>query len=304
MPEHPWVRGEGSSGARWWPILLAAGLAFITTLGVAIADHRLHAPYPILDLNEEWGEALLAAASRRPVGVCGNAIIDTEVIVVGAKPRPPRPPAPPPPQPPPLSSRAAIGWMIEARIDHAMPDVQRCFTAARRARPELSGEWSFRFTVLPSGATGGVSVVGDTQRDTTLETCLAELAQGWIFHPIDRPQPVTFKLPIERPAEREERPVLSDPAAIERMITTTIARNERRFERCYEYLQHHEPQLVGPRTLRFVVQPDGVPAQTTALSDRPEPDVLERCVIDVASGLRFEPVHKVQTVTVQLPLDG
>lgn len=293
-------RGEGHAATRGWSLVLGLGASCVLFVGVAIADHRLRLPYPTLDLNAEWGDGLLDAAAKAPPVICGTSLHEADLIAPKTTPRVIPPPRPPPPT---LSAQAKIGWMIQRRLTDALPETRGCYQAARRARPDLNGAWSFRFTILPPGTTADVVVTGDTQQDASLEGCLAELAQDWTFQAIDRPQPVTFTLPFGPAAERPALPTLSDPDEIQRMITDTLARRERPFRRCYEHAEQEAPDEVGPRTLTFVVQPDGTPSDLTLSGETMGEGFFEGCLIRVARDLRFQPVHKVQTVIVRLPLD-
>jgi hypothetical protein len=286
---------------RRWPLVFAAGASLSALLGVAFADHLRHRPYPVLDLNEQWGDALLDATTAKG-SICATGAAMGDVVIEQEERERPTPPARP--SLPTLTSELDVGWMIQSRLERSLPETTACYRTARRASPSLDGWWAFSFTVLPDGSTAEGVVIGDTQQDAAFEGCLTELVQGWRFQPIHRPQPVTFKLPFGPAANRLAPPSLTDPAEIDQMIKSTLARSEARFRRCYEVARREEPELVGPRTLTFTVKPDGTTSIIELTGETKTRGLLENCVAFTTRRLRFQPVHKVQTVIVRLPLDA
>lgn len=98
---------------------------------------------------------------------------------------------------PTLTSQAEIDKMVKTAMKRNMGQIKYCYESALRATPNLSGRWTFNFTINTDGTTANISVKGDTMRDTAFEACLAGRVRNWAFQPINKPQPVTFSLPFD-----------------------------------------------------------------------------------------------------------
>ena len=98
---------------------------------------------------------------------------------------------------PTLTSQAEIDKMVKTAMKRNMGQIKYCYESALRATPNLSGRWTFNFTINTDGTTANISVKGETMRDTNFEACLAGRVRNWAFQPINKPQPVTFSLPFD-----------------------------------------------------------------------------------------------------------
>jgi outer membrane biosynthesis protein TonB len=98
---------------------------------------------------------------------------------------------------PTLTSQAEIDKMVKTAMKRNMGQIKYCYESALRATPNLSGRWTFNFTINTDGTTANISVKGDTMRDAAFEACLAGRVRNWAFQPINKPQPVTFSLPFD-----------------------------------------------------------------------------------------------------------
>lgn len=98
---------------------------------------------------------------------------------------------------PTLTNQAEIDKMVKTAMKRNMGQIKYCYESALRSTPNLSGRWTFDFTIGTDGTTQNISVKGETMRDTAFEACLAGRVRNWAFQPINKPQPVTFSLPFD-----------------------------------------------------------------------------------------------------------
>ena len=98
---------------------------------------------------------------------------------------------------PTLTSQVEIDKMVKTAMKRNMGQIKYCYESALRSTPNLSGRWTFDFTIGTDGTTQNISVKGETMRDTAFEACLAGRVRNWAFQPINKPQPVTFSLPFD-----------------------------------------------------------------------------------------------------------
>jgi TonB family protein len=124
------------------------------------APPRTHAPTPVAHPEPLRAGPIAPAPSRRLVRA-------------------------PTPTPPAVASPVGIAGRPDALQDPSPVD-RRCVPRTLRARPDLSGrlppELAVRFQVGPSGAVGGVEVLGDV-RDRDLVEAVEEAVRGCAFHP-------------------------------------------------------------------------------------------------------------------------
>ena len=73
--------------------------------------------------------------------------------------------------------------------------IRRCYEAALRGNPNVTGKVTIRFTIGPAGRITGISVTANSTGDSSIGSCIVSRVKGWRFDPPERGS-VTFSYPF------------------------------------------------------------------------------------------------------------